>query len=185
MPNYTDSYITLVRALKLYADGHHMIRRFGHGQLLEADLESSHEFPLMWVSPESFDWPTDGKTRTYGLRILFADLPLDTDGDYRERCGEVISDCKRLAEDLLGTIRNGEGPWSVQRGVVRVVTSSATPFIDERQNKLTGVELSLTVQTPYVWDACDVPATWNLNAADVDLLLHPLWYISEQVPTRF
>ena len=98
------SYNVVIDRFKAFADGHYLIRRFSHGQIDKTDLEKDQEFPWMHVVPTSVV-PSAGQ-RAYSFDIVFTDLPREKEvnAEYQR---ESLSDCIRLAEDLLAEIRNG------------------------------------------------------------------------------
>jgi len=152
------SYNVLIERFRAFADGHYLIRGFTHGDPSNVNLEKGVEFPWMHVFPVEVE-PRAG-SRLYSFIITFADLPRDkeTPPEYQR---EMLSDCIRLAEDLLAEIQNGLvlfGPTVELDG-----SASIECFINEFSHTLTGVNLSLTLSVPWDWSACDIPADWSVR----------------------
>jgi hypothetical protein len=154
------SYNVLIERFRAFASGHYLIEAFTHGELAQTDLEKEQRFPWMHVFPVEVE-PRQG-SRLYTFVVTFADLPRDkeTDAEYQR---ESLSDCIKLAEDLLAEIQNG----LVLFGPTVELEGSATiePFIKEFTHTLTGVNLTLTISVPWNWSACDIPADWTVGGS--------------------
>jgi hypothetical protein len=154
------SYNVLIERFRAFASGHYLIEAFTHGELAQTDLEKEQRFPWMHVFPVEVE-PRQG-SRLYTFVVTFADLPRDkeTDAEYQR---ESLSDCIKLAEDLLAEIQNG----LVLFGPTVELEGSATiePFIKEFTHTLTGVNLTLTISVPWDWSACDIPADWSVGGS--------------------
>lgn len=154
------SYNVIIERFRAFAEGHFLIKGFTHGDPSNVDLLKGVEFPWMHVFPVEVA-PQQG-SRLYSFIITFADLPRDkeTPPEYQR---EMLSDCIRLAEDLLAEIKNGLtlfGPTVELDGA-----SSIECFINEFSHTLTGVNLSLTLMVPWDWNACDVPGQWAVGGS--------------------
>jgi hypothetical protein len=152
------SYNVIIERFKAFASGHYLIERFTHGELDVTDIEKENGYPWMHVFPVSIE--PRGGSRLYSFAVIFADLPRDkeTPTEYQR---ESLSDCIRLAEDLLAEIQNGLvvfGPTVELDG-----SPSIEPLIQEFTHTLTGVKLELTLSVPWDWSACDIPADWSVG----------------------
>jgi hypothetical protein len=152
------SYNVIIERFKAFASGHYLIERFTHGELDVTDIEKDNGYPWMHVFPVSIE--PRGGSRLYSFAVIFADLPRDkeTPTEYQR---ESLSDCIRLAEDLLAEIQNGLvvfGPTVELDG-----SPSIEPLIQEFTHTLTGVKLELTLSVPWDWSACDIPADWSVG----------------------
>lgn len=154
------SYNVIIERFKIFAEGHYLIRRFSHGQIDVTDLEKEQEFPWMHVVPVSLR--ADQGTRVFSFDVIFADIPRDkeTNTDYQK---ENISDCIRLAEDLLAEIANGLVVFGPD--VELELGSTITPFIQEYTHTLSGATLALTINVPNNYDACAIPADWSIGGS--------------------
>jgi hypothetical protein len=154
------SYNVLIERFKAFASGHYLIKQFTHGHPSVIDIEKGLTFPWMHVFPVEVE-PRPG-SRLYSFIVTFADLPRDkeTPAEYEK---EVISDCIKLAEDLVAEIQNGLvlfGPTVELEG-----SPSIEVFIQEFSQTLTGVNLALTLSVPWDWSACDIPADWTVGGS--------------------
>lgn len=150
------SYNVIIDRLKAFATGHYLIKQFSHGQIDLRYLEKDADYyPWMHVIPGTIN-PAEG-LREYSFDITFSDLTRDKEHE-SEYIREAISDCTRLAEDLLAEIKNGNTLFD--SSVQIVDGSSITPFIHEDTHTLTGVTLSLSIRVPWDWSACDIPASY-------------------------
>ena len=146
----------MIDRLRAFADGHYLIKKFSHGQIDLRYLEQDADYyPWMHVIPGTIT-PREG-LREYSFDITFSDLTRDKEHE-AEYIREAISDCTRLAEDLLAEIKNGNTLFDPL--VQSVDGSTITPFIHEDTHTLTGVTLSLSIRVPWNWSACDIPANY-------------------------
>jgi hypothetical protein len=160
MNSYNYSYNVLINRLEAFAAGHLLIKRFTHGQIDLADMDQNEQYPFMHVVPNNIK-PVDGGMQ-FDFQILFADIPRDkeTKAEYQR---EVISDCVRLAQDLIAEVKNGLVLFGFD---VQLVTPPVIePFVEEYKNTLTGVSFSLQLEVPWDWSACDIPAVWAVGGS--------------------
>jgi hypothetical protein len=160
MNSYNYSYNVLINRLEAFAAGHFLIKRFTHGQIDLADMDQDEQYPFMHVVPNNIN-PVDGGMQ-FDFQIIFADIPRDKElkAEYQR---EVISDCVRLAQDLIAEVKNGLVLFGFD---VQLVTNpTIEPFMEEYKNTLTGVTFSLQLEVPWDWSACDIPATWSVGGA--------------------
>jgi hypothetical protein len=114
----------------------------------------------MHVVPNNIK-PVDGGIQI-DFQIIFADIPRDKEvkSEYQR---EVISDCVRLAQDLISEVKNGLVLFGFD---VQLVTPPVIePFMEEYKNTLTGVTFSLQLEVPWDWSACDIPAVWAVGGS--------------------
>ena len=146
----------MIDRLRAFADGHYLIKQFTHGQIDLRYLEQGADYyPWMHVIPGTIT-PQQG-LREYSFDITFSDLTRDKEHE-AEYIREAISDCTRLAEDLLAEIKNGNVLFDSSVQIVDGAT--ITPFIHEDTHTLTGVTLSCAIRVPWDWSACDIPADY-------------------------
>jgi hypothetical protein len=158
------SYNILIDRFKYFATGHYLIRKFSHGPLESADINQTGEYPYMHVEPQPVTFSTGVLQFTF--RVYFMDIPRDAENpqEYRR---EALSDCLRLCGDIIYEIQNGQQVFGDQVQVLGDTT--ARPLINEQFNWLTGWYIDLVLQVPNTWDACDIPADWNLfDPTDAD-----------------
>jgi hypothetical protein len=137
-----------------------MINSFSHGQISLVDLPKDKEYPAMHVVPGQV--LIDRGQRQFTFDVVFFDKPRskEDESDYQK---EVISDCVRLAEDLLYEIKNGNVLFG--KDVDVQYNNTIDPFMEGFAQVVTGVTLSgiqITVQNG--WNACDIPATYSPGA---------------------
>ena len=154
------SYNIVIERFKAFADGHYLIRRFSHGQVDVTDIVQDNQYPWMHIVPVSMT-PSDGAI-SYEFDVIFADLPRDkeTPTEYQR---ESLSDCIRLAEDLISEIKNGGVIFGTD--VTLETGTTIEPFIEEYTHTLTGVNCKLSMQFPNNWSACDIPADWSTGGS--------------------
>ena len=158
MTSYNYSYNVLINRLEAFAAGHFLIKRFTHGQIDLADQLQDDQYPFMHVTPDTIT-PIQGGMQ-FGFLVMFADIPRDKEykAEYQR---EVISDCIRLGQDLIAEVRNGLELFGFDVQLVNIPTFE--PFIEEYKNTITGVGFTLTLEVPWDWSACDIPAVWTVG----------------------
>jgi hypothetical protein len=160
MTSYNYSYNVLINRLEAFAAGHFLIKRFTHGQIDLADQLQDDQYPFMHVTPDTIT-PIQGGMQ-FGFLVMFADIPRDKEykAEYQR---EVISDCIRLGQDLIAEVRNGLELFGFDVQLVNIPTFE--PFIEEYKNTITGVGFTLTLEVPWDWSACDIPAVWTVGGS--------------------
>lgn len=155
------TYNVVIDRLAAYAQGHLLLKAFTHGTLSKmVEALEEDDYPLMHVTPASVSYQAG--ERSFTLDVVFADIPRMVE-DREEYEREIISDCIQLAEDLLAEIRNGGVIFG--RDVTLEENIEVTPFIADYAHTLTGVTLSITLNFPYNWSACDIPADWSVGGS--------------------
>jgi len=160
MNSYNYSYNVLINRLEAFAAGHFLIKRFTHGQIDLADQLQDDQYPFMHVTPDTIT-PIQGGMQ-FGFLVMFADIPRDKEykAEYQR---EVISDCIRLGQDLIAEVRNGLELFGFDVQLVNIPTFE--PFIEEYKNTVTGIAFTLTLEVPWDWSACDIPAVWSVGGS--------------------
>jgi len=150
-----NSYNILINRFKTFAEGHLLLKNFTYGAITLADLQKFGLYPFMHIVPVDVSYETGVKN--FSFDVFFADLPREEENkaEYQK---ETLSDLQQIAEDLLGEITNHRVLFGYD---CSVVSSRLVPFDEEFSNVLTGWNLSITLQIPYNWSACDTPASFN------------------------
>lgn len=163
------SYNVIIERFKVFASGHYLIKRFTHGQVDQTDLDKDQQFPWMHVAP--VEVRAAAGARVFTFDVIFADIPRDKEDktDYQK---ESISDCIRLAEDLLSEIQNGLTVFGTEVEIEG--ESTLTPFIEEWTHTLSGCTLALTISVPNNYSACDIPADWAIGGGSPSTPPSPL-----------
>jgi hypothetical protein len=157
-----NSYYIILNRLKAFANGHYLINTFTYHEIANFDISKNPEYPIMHAVPVSMN-PVKGAIN-YSFDITFASW-VRAKEDKQENEVTVISDMHRCALDLVTEITNG----NILFGSDVSIDGDAVilPFIDEFANVLSGVTLQMTIQIPYDWSACDIPANWVEGTGDI------------------
>lgn len=159
MSQPVNSYNVLIDRFAAFAAGHYLIGDFTHGQLDLIDIPKDKVYPWMHVFPAQIT-QQPGQA-TYDWQVWFMDLPRDKE-DAGENIRECISDCIRLAQDLIYEVDNGNVLFG--RDVDLVDGATITPEIREFTHTLTGVQLAFSIVVPDDYDACAIPADYAVGA---------------------
>jgi hypothetical protein len=155
MSNNAVSYKELHERLKIFADGHDLIRKFYAGPLTDADVEKDGEYPFMHVQHPEVSYPENGIQ--YNLSVTFADMARDFD-DKSQNQVNVLSSCMALAGDLMNEIMNGN--FIFPSDALIVGTPTVTPGVYDTKHGLATATLNIVVEMDNDWSACDIPADW-------------------------
>jgi len=153
MPNVS-TYNQLIERFRSWAEAHEIIKAFGHGQVDNFDTDKLPTYPIMFVSPDVVTYETNVKV--FSIQIIFADLPKEKE-DRPDCVKEVLSDTQQLAEDLIATFVSNASTYFGD--LVELRNPTATPFIANYANTLTGWVLSIGIAVPYQSDFCSIPST--------------------------
>lgn len=158
MPSAPSTYNEVINRLQRFAAGHYNLRSFTHGQIDLTETDKFPEFPWMHAVPITVNYAPGA--RVFVFEILFMDLPRDKE-DKAWNQSEALSDTAQIAEDLINEIVNGHTLFGDD------VLVSGQPVINlgiqEFTHVLTGSRLSVSIEVPNTWDACDIPASWTLG----------------------
>lgn len=154
-----NSYNVLIDRFQTFATGHYMINAFTHGILPAIDETKDKQYPWMHVLCTGI--VQQAGQAEYSWTVYFFDLPRDK-ADAHENKREALSDCIRLAQDLIYEIDNGNVLFGDT--VDLLPGAQIVPGIDEWTNTLTGVELTFTMAVPDDYDACAIPADFSVGS---------------------
>lgn len=158
MPSAPSTYNEVINRLQRFAAGHFNLRSFTHGQVDMTEPEKFPEFPWMHAEPTTVGYAKG--SRVFNFIMVFMDLPRDKE-DKAWNQSEALSDMVQIAEDLINEIENGHTLFGED------VSINGNPLINvgiqEFTHNLTGATLTVAIEVPNTWDACDIPASWTLG----------------------
>lgn len=147
------TFNNIVTAFQTFTTNHFFLKTFSFGNTEDMDLPKYNDYPLLHLNYTGADY--DEGTKTYNFEIFVLDLPSDKlDKVSYQR--EVISDSEQCVEDLLADVLNGGNVFTFA-DQYEVTSASVTPLEEETKNVLAGVLLTLAIEVPYTYDACDAP----------------------------
>lgn len=155
----TISYNNIIETFRQFVENHYFLKTFSHGSNEDVDQGKNTEYPLLHVvySGATYGIGDGEKQKTFGLEIFILDNPLDK-VDKVPIQKEVISDCEKCAEDILNDITNGFNIFLWAQNTW--LNAASTQVLEEEtHNTLAGVLLSLSLNTAYDYNACDLPLT--------------------------
>jgi len=166
------SYNNIVETFEQFVENHFFLKTFSHGSQEDVDQEKNTEMPLLHLFYSGASYQ-DG-LKTFSLEIFILDNPLDKE-DKTSFQKEVISDSEKCAEDIINDITNGFNIFKWAKGTT-VLSASTQAIEEETKNVLAGVLLSIGIQVPYEYDACDLPLAPVVTPPSGDCL--PATYIN-------
>ena len=149
------SYNNIVETFEQFVENHFFLKTFSHGSQEDVDQGKNTEMPLLHLFYSGANYQ-DGQ-KTFTLEVFILDNPLDKE-DKTSFQKEVISDSEKVAEDIINDITNGFNIFTWAKGTT-VLSASTQAIEEETKNVLAGVLLSIGIQVPYEYDACDLPLT--------------------------
>ncbi len=166
------SYNNIVETFEQFVENHFFLKTFSHGSQEDVDQGKNTEMPLLHLFYSGASYQ-DG-LKTFTLEVFILDNPLDKE-DKTSFQKEVISDSEKCAEDIINDITNGFNIFTWAKGTT-VLSASTQAIEEETKNVLAGVLLSIGIQVPYEYDACDLPLTPVATPPSGDCL--PATYIN-------
>jgi hypothetical protein len=143
------TYNNFIQLLKVFADAHFQIKRFGSGEIydIETFISDSTEFPISWVRLDSITYPTQ-MTKEWTFNILIFDL-LKTDKSNEQ---DIISDTTQIAEDYIKFLSQ-----QTQINYQILGTPRVTPFTERFSDFVSGVNINLIIETDFEpLNDCDI-----------------------------
>ncbi len=166
------SYNNIVETFEQFVENHFFLKTFSHGSQEDVDQGKNTDMPLLHLFYSGANYQ-DG-LKTFTLEVFILDNPLDKE-DKTSFQKEVISDSEKCAEDIINDITNGFNIFTWAKGTT-VLSASTQAIEEETKNVLAGVLLSIGIQVPYEYDACDLPLTPVVTPPGGDCL--PATYIN-------
>jgi hypothetical protein len=143
------SYNQINELFNQVAIAHYQIKRFGSGELSEADINKfiseNQEYPVLWMTPVSVT--TNSNVLLYSLNLLVFDL-VNKDKD-NER--EVLSDCLQIALDVVRILRYGNAEFNI------VTEPNISPFAGRYSDWVAGWSLEIELEVDIQSNNCDIP----------------------------
>lgn len=143
------SYNQINELFNQVAIAHYQIKRFGSGELSEADINKfiseNQEYPVLWMTPVSVT--TNSNVLLYNLNLLVFDL-VNKDKD-NER--EVLSDCLQIALDVVRILRYGNAEFNI------VTEPNISPFAGRYSDWVAGWSLEIELEVDIQSNNCDIP----------------------------
>jgi hypothetical protein len=147
------TYNQIIQRFEWWADGHPMLYHFTHGEFEISDLNRETAYPAIHVQPLSVRYGV--QVRTYRFEVYIFELYREN-GNEANEVREDLSDTLQIFEDLIAELRNGFDAFD-RKKFLPVFPIEPTPFIQEHNGVLTGVQATIEIETSFLADACDSP----------------------------
>ena len=147
------TYNQIIQRFEWWADGHPMLYHFTHGEFEISDLNRETAYPAIHVQPLSVRYGV--QVRTYRFEVYIFELYREN-GNEANEVREDLSDTLQIFEDLIAELRNGFDAFD-RKEFLPVFPIEPTPFIQEHNGVLTGVQATMEIETSFFADACDSP----------------------------
>lgn len=147
------SFSNIVAKFTKFAESNKFISSFSYGSPEDVDLDKMEQYPLMHLVYTGSSY--GNQTKTYALEVYVLDLP-QTKVDKAREQKESISDCEQVAEDILADLEHGGVVFDFEYHY-RLASASVQALEEEGSNVLAGVLLSIAIEVPYLYDACNAP----------------------------
>jgi len=154
---YFKDYNNTVDTLKQLGANHYQIKTTTTGDLWEIDLEKNTMFPLMHINPVNAVAGT--QEMTLNFQIFIMDLVFPDQSNEQE----VLSDCRQICNDLIGTFKNGESLLLSNQGLndlPKYFTEgdiTIEPFTERFDSAVTGWVFTLPVVIENEYNTCIAP----------------------------
>jgi len=130
-----------------------MVVRFTDGELELADLDKDSPTPHVHAALLGVSYGEN--SRTYEVEVYVMELYREQDNEALA-VREALNNTLLIFEDLMAEVRNGFQSFG-RLEVFPLLPVRPTPFIEEHNRVLVGVQATMQLQTPWTADACDSP----------------------------
>jgi hypothetical protein len=148
----------IVEEFQTFVDNHFFLKTFSYGSPASVDLDKFTDYPLLHLVYNGSGYDENEKTYSFDLYILDAPpIGVDPAGkDAYEK--QAVTSAEQVSEDILADLENGGKIFQFAYGY-EIVSSRTVPLMEQTSGLLTGVLFSLSIATPYLYDACNAPLT--------------------------
>tara|TARA_R110000772_G_scaffold32906_4_gene80295 strand:- start:6326 stop:8116 length:1791 start_codon:yes stop_codon:yes gene_type:complete len=148
----------IVEEFQTFVDNHFFLKTFSYGSPASVDLDKFTDYPLLHLVYNGSGYDENEKTYSFDLYILDAPpIGVDPAGkDAYEK--QAVTSAEQVSEDILADLENGGKIFQFAYGY-EIVSSRTVPLMEQTSGVLTGVLFSLSIATPYLYDACNAPLT--------------------------
>tara|TARA_R110002073_G_scaffold105143_2_gene237947 strand:+ start:1478 stop:3013 length:1536 start_codon:yes stop_codon:yes gene_type:complete len=148
----------IVDEFQTFVDDHLFLKTFSYGSPSSVDLDKFTDYPLLHLVYNGSGYDENEKTYSFDLYILDAPpVGVDPAGkDAYEK--QAVTSAEQVSEDILADLENGGKIFQFAYGY-EIVSSRTVPLMEQTSGVLTGVLFSLSIATPYLYDACNAPLT--------------------------
>lgn len=148
----------IVEEFQTFVDNNYFLNTFSYGSPSSVDLDKFTEYPLLHLVYNGSGYDENEKTYSFDLYILDAPpVGIDPAGkDAFEK--QAVTSAEQVSEDILADLENGGKIFQFAFGY-EIVSSRTVPLMEQTSGLLTGVLFSLSIATPYLYDACNAPLT--------------------------
>jgi hypothetical protein len=146
-------YERLIKRVNDWATSHPILQTFTDGEFEFSDYEKNVKTPSIHFQLSSINYEENARVYSFDIYIM---------EQYRENENEILSvrqsinDTALIAEDLIAEAKNGFNIFSISECFLRLPIS-VTPFIEENNMILVGVQFQMQIETPFLADACNAP----------------------------
>jgi len=147
------TYQALIHRLGAWCTAHPMVVRFTDGELELADLDKDSPTPHVHAALLGVSYGEN--SRTYEVEVYVMELYREQDNEALA-VREALNNTLLIFEDLMAEVRNGFQSFG-RLEVFPLLPVRPTPFIEEHNRVLVGVQATMQLQTPWAADACDSP----------------------------
>ena len=146
----------IVEEFQTFVDNHFFLKTFSYGSPASVDLDKFTDYPLLHLVYNGSGYDENEKTYSFDLYILDAPpIGVDPAGkDAYEK--QAVTSAEQVSEDILADLENGGKIFQFAYGY-EIVSSRTVPLMEQTSGLLTGVLFSLSIATPYLYDACNAP----------------------------
>lgn len=142
------TYNKILKAFNDIATAHYQINSYGVGDVWDITTSGTINYPLCYVVPQ--DGSLSGKYYNSNFTIIFMDL---THKDLSD-ADDVTNDMELVAMDFIAQLQKPTYDFLFKPDNVPFKR-----FTERFDDEVTGVAIDITIQVPYIYDRCAIPAS--------------------------
>jgi len=143
------SYNQIIELFEVISEAHYQIKRFGAGELSEADLNKyiseNSTYPVFWATPVSVQ--SNQNTINYNFNLLFFDIVKKDKNNEQE----VLSDTLQIALDVFRILKLEDDQFFVDG------EPTISPFAGRYSEWVAGWSMEISIQVNFQENLCDIP----------------------------
>ena len=143
------SYNQIIELFEVISEAHYQIKRFGAGELSEADLNKyiseNSTYPVFWATPVSVQ--SNQNTINYAFNLLFFDIVKKDKNNEQE----VLSDTLQIALDVFRILKLESSEFTIDG------EPTISPFAGRYSEWVAGWSMELNIQVLFQDNLCDIP----------------------------
>ena len=173
------TYNGIVEYFREVADKHTQINSFSFGDIEDADLEKTTEYPLLHVGVTGAN--IDERVISYDINVMLIEI-IDDKGDQKDNEKYALSNTLQILQDLQTEFLKGSSIVTPETKLTGNALS-CTPITGNYNNRVVGWSTLMTIEGINESEPCNIPyapiVKWNYTTPTTPIAninLNGTWY---------